>query len=100
MEEFTMTEKECQFGHCKHGVEYHINGSCYAVTEPDKTGVEQFCKCDSQHGHNQRLYPDLQERGLGIQEQAEDFLVTKKCIQCKDDVLLRREETHCMSCKA
>ena len=86
---------ECQFGMCKHPNEDHKNGNCYAVTQDEKKVPDMFCKCGSQSGTNLRLYQDL---GVMIPSDI-DFLITKKCENCRRDLLMRREQKLCQDCK-
>ena len=86
---------ECEFHLCKHPPSDHKNGSCWAVTQPEKQGPDMFCKCDSQWGINQRLYDDL---GYMVVAPT-DMMVTKKCKKCRANVLLRRDESMCLNCR-
>jgi hypothetical protein len=99
-----MEDKLCILNQCKHfGKDDHKNGSCWVVTEGEKEGPletngktsEIYCKCDSQHGHNLRSYQDL-----GYMEpESADMMIRKRCIRCRVEKLLRRDEVYCSDCR-
>jgi len=85
----------CPFEKCSHPFGRHINGSCYEVTEPEKLGVEIYCKCDVLHGQNLRLYQDIGVMFPG----PTDHMITTKCLKCRNQCLLRIDETLCSVCR-
>lgn len=88
--------KICLRERCTHGAEYHKEGACWFITQPifenDNTD-EKYCICNEQD--NIRLY---KTKGFMVKT-PNDYMITKKCDTCGDEVTLLANVTTCNRCK-
>jgi len=81
---------------CSHGPQDHDEGACYFITNPNlknEDNVNKYCKCVVTD--NIRRFGRI---GFMPIEQ-HDSMVTKNCISCGLPVVLRIDESTCMTCK-
>ena len=88
---------KCVFGHCEHSEEFHDEGVCWKITQPDlenENTEAKYCPCKQQ--------PELIRRydRLGYMEREEhDQMITRKCKGCNGDFLFTIHDKYCKSCK-
>jgi hypothetical protein len=88
---------KCIFGHCEHGEEFHDEGVCWKITQPDLENLPttaKYCPCKQQ--------PELIRRyeRLGYMEREEhDQMITRACKGCGRDFLFTIHDKYCTACK-
>ena len=87
-------EPTCIFNKCSHTPDEHNEGVCWHITQPDEKGFAQYCPC-SLSGERHRLYSTVGYMEAGIH----DTMITKNCVNCKEDLLLSVDESFCNRCK-
>ena len=88
-------KQKCQFDNCYHPNSKHNNGLCWEITQPEERGFEIYCPCTLQ-GEKHRLYSDV---GIMIVGQ-QDYMITRTCRRCNEDVVLNLDENFCKNCKS
>ena len=82
---------------CEHGPEYHQEGLCWKVTNPEleeEQTTKKYCPC-TRDKNLIRTY-----KRLGYTEaEPNDQMITKKCIICGDEVLFNLKHSVCGACK-
>lgn len=88
----------CQNGTCFHGDEAHEEGLCWQIVDSDlerEQTTDKYCQCQKPGVIRRYSHPQM-----GYMEQeTEDLMVTRKCVDCGVHVILLKGETLCMLCK-
>lgn len=83
---------------CEHGEEFHDEGLCWKITNPeleDEKTNKKYCPCNSAKGFI-RTYARLG----WMEALPHDKMITKKCEACGEEVMLQVEEKFCTTCKS
>jgi hypothetical protein len=83
---------------CEHGPEYHEEGLCWKITNPEleeEPTDKKYCPCNSNKGLIRRY-----ERTGYMEAQSDDRMIPRPCDSCGAEVLLVIGNKICISCKA
>jgi len=83
---------------CEHGEEYHSEGLCWKITNPElehSQTSKKYCPCNSNKGLI-RTY----SRVGWMEVMPHDKMVTRNCEGCDAEVLLSVKNKLCTTCKS
>ncbi len=96
-----LQKEKCKFGGCEHtpeslGEETHSEGVCWKITQKDLENLPtdtKYCPCKQENGLIRTF------KRTGYMEVAQyDSMVTKTCISCGKDLLIRVAYDKCSKC--
>jgi hypothetical protein len=83
---------------CEHGEEYHSEGLCWKITNPELENEptnKKYCPCNAGKGLIRRY-----ARTGWMEVLPHDNMITRKCEDCGAEVLLSVEDKYCTTCKS